>query len=66
MQGFFGVYDGHGGKKAAEFVAENLHKNILKMMENCQESEAKEDAVKAGYLKTDQEFLKQASVFLCF
>ncbi|KAF7834461.1 putative protein phosphatase 2C 14 [Senna tora] len=59
--GFFGVYDGHGGKKAAEFVAENLHTNILRMMENCQESKAKVEAVKAGYLKTDEEFLKQAT-----
>ncbi|GMY26331.1 probable protein phosphatase 2C 14 [Fagus crenata] len=58
-KGFFGVYDGHGGKKAAEFVAENLHTNILEMMENCKEPTAKEEAVKAGYLKTDQEFLKQ-------
>jgi len=24
--GFFGVYDGHGGKEAANFAAENLHK----------------------------------------
>ncbi|KAG2708122.1 hypothetical protein I3843_05G161600 [Carya illinoinensis] len=58
-KGFFGVYDGHGGKKAAEFVAENLHTNILEMMENCKEPTAKEEAVKAGYLKTDQDFLKQ-------
>ena len=29
------------------------------MMENCKEPTAKEEAVKAGYLKTDQEFLKQ-------
>ncbi|KAK4597895.1 hypothetical protein RGQ29_015423 [Quercus rubra] len=58
-KGFFGVYDGHGGKKAAEFVAENLHTNILQMMENCEEPMSKEEAVKAGYLKTDQEFLKQ-------
>uniref|UniRef100_A0A803PGY5 protein-serine/threonine phosphatase n=1 Tax=Cannabis sativa TaxID=3483 RepID=A0A803PGY5_CANSA len=53
---FFGVYDGHGGKKAAEFVAENLHNNVLEMMKNCDE---KEEGVKAGYLKTDQDFLKQ-------
>jgi len=25
-QGFFGVYDGHGGKEAALYAAENLHK----------------------------------------
>jgi len=29
-QGFFGVYDGHGGRRAAEFVADHLHENFLK------------------------------------
>ncbi|KAJ9169458.1 hypothetical protein P3X46_017654 [Hevea brasiliensis] len=61
-KGFFGVYDGHGGKKAAEFVAENLHTNILEMMVNGIGNVSKEEAVKAGYLKTDQEFLKQGVV----
>ncbi|KAF2307056.1 hypothetical protein GH714_024587 [Hevea brasiliensis] len=61
-KGFFGVYDGHGGKKAAEFVAENLHINILEMMVNCPGNMSKKEAVKAGYLKTDQEFLKQGIV----
>ncbi|XP_022775606.1 probable protein phosphatase 2C 14 [Durio zibethinus] len=56
---FFGVYDGHGGKKAAEFVAENLHNNIFEMLKNCEGNKEKEEAVKAGYLKTDEEFLKQ-------
>lgn len=58
VKGFFGVYDGHGGRKAAEFVAENLHSNILKMLENRTGNEATEEAVRDGYLKTDQEFLK--------
>ncbi|KAK9276914.1 hypothetical protein L1049_006452 [Liquidambar formosana] len=58
-KGFFGVYDGHGGKKAAEFVAENLHTNVLQMVENCVGNTAKEEAVKAGFLKTDQDFLRQ-------
>lgn len=40
-------------------MAENLHTNILEMMENCKEPTAKEEAVKSGYMKTDQEFLKQ-------
>ncbi|KAL2510276.1 putative protein phosphatase 2C 14 [Forsythia ovata] len=56
---FFGVYDGHGGTKAAEFVVDNLHLKILEMLENCPEDKAKEEAIKAGYLKTDEEFLKQ-------
>lgn len=58
-KGFFGVYDGHGGRKAADFVAENLHCNILGMLEKCSDDMGKEEAVKAGYLKTDKEFLEQ-------
>ncbi|XP_051148619.1 probable protein phosphatase 2C 14 [Andrographis paniculata] len=53
---FFGVYDGHGGGKAAEFVADNLHLNIFEMLGK---GESKEEGVKIGYLKTDEEFLKQ-------
>ncbi|XVF43894.1 hypothetical protein PTKIN_Ptkin02bG0077600 [Pterospermum kingtungense] len=56
---FFGVYDGHGGTMAAEFVAENLHNNVFEMLKNCKGNEEKEEAVKAGYFKTDEEFLKQ-------
>lgn len=58
---FFGVYDGHGGRKAADFVAENLHSHVFEMIKNCTGSNAKEEAIKAGYLKTDEEFLKQDS-----
>jgi len=58
-QGFFGVFDGHGGRKAAEFVAESLHKNVIDMLANREESMAKEEAVKAAYLRTDKEFLEQ-------
>ncbi|XP_042500607.1 uncharacterized protein LOC122078615 [Macadamia integrifolia] len=58
-KGFFGVYDGHGGTKAAEFVAENLHGNIFEMLDKSGGNMKKEDAIKAAYLKTDQDFLKQ-------
>lgn len=44
---------------AADFVVENLHTNIFEKLENCAEDTTKEEAVKAGYLKTDEEFLKQ-------
>ncbi|XAR48115.1 Phosphoprotein phosphatase [Bertholletia excelsa] len=59
IKGFFGVYDGHGGRKAVEFVADNLHANIFQMLENCEDNSGREEAVKAGYLKTDEDFLKQ-------
>jgi len=29
---FFGVYDGHGGRQAAELCQENLHKHLMKEM----------------------------------
>lgn len=36
--GFFGVYDGHGGRNAAVFVKENLHQvTTVEFLMNCQE-----------------------------
>ncbi|KAG6745792.1 hypothetical protein POTOM_050299 [Populus tomentosa] len=36
-QALFGVFDGHGGPKAAEFAAKNLNKNIMDEVSNrCQ------------------------------
>ncbi|KAD2803953.1 hypothetical protein E3N88_37330 [Mikania micrantha] len=58
-KGFFGVYDGHGGSKAAEFVAKNLHLNVFDLLEKCSENTTTEEIVKAAFLKTDDEFLKQ-------
>lgn len=49
---------------AAEFVAENLHTNIFEMLKIC--TGDKEEAVKAGYLKTDEEFLKEVIVYFLF
>ncbi|CAI9288113.1 unnamed protein product [Lactuca saligna] len=57
-QAFFGVFDGHGGSKAAEFAAENLGNNIQNEVEKSGEIEIVE-AIKQGYLNTDAEFLKQ-------
>ncbi|PAN50156.1 hypothetical protein PAHAL_9G502400 [Panicum hallii] len=54
---FFGVLDGHGGKNAAEFAAENMPKFMAEELKvNGGEIEG---AVKRGYLKTDEEFLKR-------
>ncbi|KAF8089786.1 hypothetical protein N665_0497s0026 [Sinapis alba] len=59
---FFGVYDGHGGGKAADFVAENLHKHVLEMVKDCKDKVEKEEAFKAAYLRTDRDFLEEGVV----
>lgn len=52
---YFGVYDGHGGEKVAQFAGENIHKIIAK-----QDAYAKgdiEQALKDGFLATDRAIL---------
>jgi len=52
---YFGVYDGHGGEKVAQFSGENIHKIVAK-----QEAFAKgdyEQALKDGFLATDRAIL---------
>ena len=60
-QAFFGVFDGHGGRNAAAFAAENIGQNIVDAMISMEDEkeEILEKAVRAGYLTTDAEFLKQ-------
>ncbi|KAH0693151.1 hypothetical protein KY285_020248 [Solanum tuberosum] len=55
---FFGVYDGHGGRMAAQFVADNLHSYVFEMLDNGSTS-TREKAIEAAYIKTDHQFLKQ-------
>lgn len=73
VQAFFGVFDGHGGPKAAEFVAKNIEKNtmdeLLAGIIFGEEEEAGEleeecvgkinEAVKISYLRTDCELLNE-------
>ncbi|KAI4373818.1 hypothetical protein MLD38_011893 [Melastoma candidum] len=56
---FFGVYDGHGGREAVDFVAQRLHQNVVEMVGGCEcdTDFDVEEAIKAGFLRTDQEFL---------
>ncbi|KAG2327558.1 hypothetical protein Bca4012_036564 [Brassica carinata] len=56
-QAMFGVYDGHGGVKAAEFAAKNLDKNVLEEVGGTSDESEIADAVKRGYLTTDAAFL---------
>ncbi|KAF2297056.1 hypothetical protein GH714_016177 [Hevea brasiliensis] len=64
----FAVIDGHGGRAAADYVAENLGKNIVKALENVGKDEDDdhhqplEQAIRQGYLVTDREFLSQQSI----
>ncbi|KAL2621835.1 hypothetical protein R1flu_002040 [Riccia fluitans] len=59
-QAFFGVFDGHGGRKAANFAAEHLVHNIIDAMEKSDRSKGyMEAAVRTGYLTTDAEFLQK-------
>ncbi|KAH7685174.1 protein phosphatase 1L protein [Dioscorea alata] len=59
-QAFFGVFDGHGGRAAVDFVKEKLGKNILASIEDSEKNENQlEIAVRKGYMITDEEFLSQ-------
>ncbi|XP_020259591.1 probable protein phosphatase 2C 74 isoform X2 [Asparagus officinalis] len=60
-QAFFGVFDGHGGRAAMEFVREKLADNIVAALADLQheDDQSLEVAVKKGYLATDTEFLSQ-------
>ena len=52
---YFGVYDGHGGEKVAQFAGENIHKIVAKQ-DAFKEGEM-EQALKDGFLATDRAIL---------
>ncbi|XP_008806972.2 probable protein phosphatase 2C 74 [Phoenix dactylifera] len=59
-QAFFGVFDGHGGRAAVDFVTEKLGNNILAALSQLKEKENQlELAIRAGYLTTDSQLLSQ-------
>ena len=47
---FYGVYDGHGGQRAAEFVKNTLHHKIIATDKF--KNDDIEGAIKDGYLNT--------------
>jgi len=55
--GFFAVYDGHGGSRAAEFVAQNLHEYIFNNDSFVEDPKA---AMYDGIARIEKEFLEQA------
>ncbi|KAL5982853.1 hypothetical protein ACLOJK_016931 [Asimina triloba] len=61
-QAFFGVFDGHGGRAAVDYVMEKLGPNILTAVGKLEKSEDQvQEAIKAGYLTTDKEFLSKGA-----
>lgn len=65
-QAFFAVIDGHGGRAAADYVSENLGKNILRAIESATKTEGAdscdiEQAIRGGYSVTDEEFLRKVN-----
>uniref|UniRef100_A0A6N2NC48 protein-serine/threonine phosphatase n=1 Tax=Salix viminalis TaxID=40686 RepID=A0A6N2NC48_SALVM len=53
--GLFGVFDGHGGARAAEYVKHNLFSNLIKHPKFISDTKS---AISDAYNHTDSEFLK--------
>ncbi|KAG9153588.1 hypothetical protein Leryth_008517 [Lithospermum erythrorhizon] len=53
--GLFGVFDGHGGARAAEYVKQNLFSNLIKHPKFITDTKS---AIAETYNHTDTEFLK--------
>lgn len=61
-QGYFAVYDGHGGRGAVEFTVKHLHKNLE--IELQKEPPIKPlEAIRAAYLLTDKQLAESQIQF---
>ena len=54
---FYGVFDGHGGRAMAEFLRDNLMKNVV---ENDHFISNPELALKEAFYRTDEDFYATA------
>lgn len=59
FQAFFGVFDGHGGRAAVDFVSKKLGQNIIGALAGGEKK--LEAATRLGYLTTDAQFLSQVT-----
>jgi len=57
---FFGVFDGHGGQMASDFVAENLHKYLLEEKRKPEIDNNLEKALISAFMRVEVEFLSKA------
>ncbi|CAL1374750.1 unnamed protein product [Linum trigynum] len=60
-QAMFGIFDGHGGARAAEFASKNLGENISAELSSSSRSDDNgfQEAIRKAYLKTDADFLNE-------
>jgi len=58
---FYGVFDGHAGRSAAEFTAEHLHANIASRIEAPSDNEQVRKAICDGFKETDQKYCALAN-----
>ncbi|XP_071715727.1 probable protein phosphatase 2C 10 [Rutidosis leptorrhynchoides] len=58
MVGLFGVFDGHGGTRAAEYVKNNLFSNLIKHPKFISDTKS---AISESYKHTDSELIKTES-----
>jgi protein phosphatase 1L len=54
----FGVFDGHGGPRAAEYLKKHLFKNLVKHPKFLKDTKL---AINQTFLKTDADFLQSIS-----
>jgi len=54
--GFFAIYDGHGGRAVVEFVAHQLHQNL---MDEIKGGGDVREAIAKAYTKTDQQIIEK-------
>ncbi|XP_074650838.1 putative protein phosphatase 2C T23F11.1 [Tubulanus polymorphus] len=57
---FFGVFDGHGGAKVAQYAGDNLHQKIINHPAYSQGQI--HEAIKEGFLSLDEDMLKDDSM----
>eukprot|EP01086_Lenisia_limosa_P002759 TRINITY_DN1676_c0_g1_i1.p1 TRINITY_DN1676_c0_g1~~TRINITY_DN1676_c0_g1_i1.p1 ORF type:complete len:277 (+),score=57.11 TRINITY_DN1676_c0_g1_i1:259-1089(+) len=63
---WYSIYDGHGGIKAAEYLAKHLHTAVIKLMTNMKwdctaaDHQRVKNALATAYLEVDKELLKTA------
>ncbi|XP_057983266.1 probable protein phosphatase 2C 48 isoform X2 [Malania oleifera] len=51
---FIGIYDGHGGPEASQFISDNLFNNLKKFAS--EHKEISENVIKKAYSKTEEDF----------